>query len=158
TRYRSSAFGEEFRGCLFSTQYMLHKIVRHTLVREGSTFRAEDSDFVTTMDHDVRLTDVVEDADGSLLLVDMGAWFTYGFLGNPVPKPDALGAIYRVRRANVPRVADPRGTALNLADRSARELTTLLGDPRFAVSDRALDRLVRLGNASVPALSAVIGA
>jgi putative heme-binding domain-containing protein len=156
TRYRSSAFGDGFRGSLFSTQYMLHKVVQHKLVQNGSTYRAEDSDFVTTMDHDVRLTDVVEDADGSLLLVDMGAWFTYGFLGNPLPKPDALGAIYRVRRTNVPRIADPWGKALDLSERKPDELIRLLLDPRFAVSDRALDRLVRLGNASVPALSTVI--
>lgn len=157
TRYRSSAFGDDFRGCLLSAQYMLHKVVQHKLVRDGSTYRAEDSDFVTTMDHDVRLTDVVEDADGSLLLVDMGAWFTYGFLGNPLPKPDALGAIYRVRRTNVPRIADPWGKALELSEHKPEELIRLLADPRFAVSDRALDRLVRLGNASVPALSALVG-
>ena len=45
----------------------------------------------------MRLTDVLEDADGSLLVVDMGAWFTYGFLGNPMPRPESLGGIYRIR-------------------------------------------------------------
>lgn len=156
TRIRSSGLGEEYRGRLLSTQYMLHKVVKHELVREGSTFRAEDSDFVTTMDHDVRLTDVLEDADGSLLLVDMGAWFTYGFLGTPVPKPDALGAIYRVRRANAPRIADPWGKALNLAERSPEEVVDHLRDLRFAVADRALERLVKLGDKALPALSAAI--
>ena len=83
TRYRSGTFGESYRDRLFSTHYMLHKVVRHDLIRDGSTFRAEDTDFLTTTAHDVRLTDVLEDADGSLLVVDMGAWFTYGFPGNP---------------------------------------------------------------------------
>src|SRR5258708_33202863 len=67
TDYRSRAFGDEYIGRLFSTQYMLHKIVRHDLNRDGSTFRAEDKDFLTCTTHDVRLTDVLEDADGSLL-------------------------------------------------------------------------------------------
>jgi glucose/arabinose dehydrogenase len=76
TRYRSGAMGETYRDRLFSTHYMLHKVVRHDLTRDGTTFRAGDTDFLTTTAHDVRLTDVLEDADGSLLVVDMGAWFT----------------------------------------------------------------------------------
>ncbi|HJT78237.1 MAG TPA: hypothetical protein VJ739_13620, partial [Gemmataceae bacterium] len=156
TRYRSTAFGPEYRDALFSTHYMLHKIVRHTLVPDGSTYRALDADFLTTADHDVRLTDVLEDADGSLLFIDMGGWFTYGFPGNPLPKPEALGAIYRVRRTDAAPVADPWGKALGLAKRSPRELVPLLDDPRPAVIDQTLARLARLGAVAVPDLEAVL--
>jgi putative heme-binding domain-containing protein len=156
TRYRSASFGEEYRDCLFSTHYMLHKFVRHTLVPDGSTFRALDQDFLTTTSHDVRLTDVVEDADGSLLFIDMGAWFTYGFLGSPSPKPEALGAIYRIRRAGAAPVADPWGKALHLEGRSPAELAPLLHDPRPKVRDLAIDRLVKHGAAAVPTLEGVL--
>lgn len=158
TRYRSSAFGKEFEGGFFSTHYMVHKVVRHELVRDGSTFRAEDHDFLTCKTHDVRLTDVLEDADGSLLLVDMGAWFTYGFLGNPLPKPEALGAIYRVRRTDAAKVADPWGTTLNILKRSPDELIALLQDARPKVRDQAVAQLAKRGAASVPALQAVVRA
>ena len=67
------------------------------------------------MNHDVRLTDVFEDADGSLLFVDMGGWYTYGFPGNPIPKPESLGGIYRVRRKDAPPIDDPWGKKLKLA-------------------------------------------
>jgi putative heme-binding domain-containing protein len=157
-RYRSGVFGSEYQGAFFSTHYMVHKVVRHELVREGSTFRALDADFLTTTAHDVRLTDVVEDADGSLLVVDMGAWYTYGFPGNPPPKPDALGAIYRVKRAGAPTFADPRGKALNIAGRSPAELASLLDDPRPVVRDRAIERLAKLEAAAVKALSAIVRA
>jgi putative heme-binding domain-containing protein len=156
TCYRSAVFGEEYRNGLFSTHYMTHKIVRHTLTRDGSTFRAEDTDFLTSTDHDVRLTDVLEDADGSLLFVDMGGWFTYGFPGNPMPKPEALGAIYRVRRAGAPRVPDPWGKSLVLARRPAAELVALLDDPRPQVRDQAVGRLAALGAAALPDLEAVL--
>ncbi len=156
TAYRSAAFGPEYQGALFSTHYMLHKIVRHTLVRYGSTFRADDADFLSTADHDVRLTDVLEDADGSLLFIDMGGWFTYGFPGNPLPKPEALGAIYRVRRKDAAPVTDPWGKALHLEKRSAGELAPLLDDPRPAVRDLVIARLARLGSAAVADLETVL--
>jgi putative heme-binding domain-containing protein len=156
TRYRSTVFGPEYRDALFSTHYMTHKVVRHTLLRDGSTFRAEDADFLSTTDHDVRLTDVLEDADGSLLVVDMGAWFTYGFPGNPLPRPEALGAIYRVRRTDAPRVADPWGKSLGLARRAPAELVGRLDDPRPVVRDQAVALLAQLGPAAIPNLEAVL--
>jgi putative heme-binding domain-containing protein len=155
-RYNSAAFGPEFQGCLFSTQYMLHKVVRHDLVREGSTFRANDTDFLTSTAHDLRLTDVLEDADGSLLVVDMGAWFTYGFPGNPEPRPNALGSIYRIRRQATPPVVDPWGEKLQIAARSPEELVPLLHEDRFKVRERAIARLAQHGEKAVPALDKLI--
>lgn len=155
-RYRSDAFGPEFQNRLFSTQYMLHKIVRHDLVRDGSTFRADDTDFLTSNTHDLRLTDVLEDADGSLLFVDMGAWFTYGFPGNPPPRPDALGAIYRIKRADGRKITDPWGKALGINSRSAAELAGLLDDARPMVQDQVIARLAHLADQAVRDLASVI--
>jgi putative heme-binding domain-containing protein len=157
-RYRSQVFGADYQDRLFSMHYMLHKVVRHDLIRDGSTFRAVDSDFLTTIDHDIRLTDVLEDADGSLLVVDMGAWFTYGFPGNPLPKPKGFGAIYRVRRHDVPIETDPWGKTLALDSLSPSALIRLLDDRRPRVRDRALDRLVKLGDAALKDLEAAVRA
>jgi putative heme-binding domain-containing protein len=102
------------------------------------------------------LTDVLEDADGSLLFVDMGAWFTYGFPGNPLAKPDALGAIYRIRRTDAKPVLDPWGKALKIADRAPLKLAELLNEPRFKVREQAIDALVKKGDAAVPVLAAIL--
>ena len=155
-RFRSTGFGPEFRDTLMTAHYMTHKLVRSTLVSDGSTFRAEDVDFLVSSDPHLRLTDVLEDADGSLLAIDMGAWFTYGFLGNVLPRPDMLGAIYRIRRSAAPPGADPRGMALRLTERSVAALIALLDDPRPAVRDRAVDRLAKLAADSVAALETVL--
>lgn len=152
TRYRSDHLGAEYRNTLFSTHYMVHKIVRHSLIRDGSTFRAEDKDFVTTMNHDVRLTDVLEDADGSLLFVDMGGWYTYGFPGSPIPKPESFGGIYRVRRKDAPRIDDPWGKTLKLATRSPAELTPYLQERRPKVRDQAIHLLAKHGTEAIPEL------
>jgi putative heme-binding domain-containing protein len=156
TRYRSSSFGDDYLNCFFSTHYMVHKIVRHKLIQEGSTFQAEDQDFLTSSSHDLRITDVLEDADGSLLFVDMGGWFTYGFLGNPLPRPQALGGIYRIRRVGAAPVADPWGKSLNLADRPPQELVAFLNSPRPRVRDRAICQLAQQGRVSVPFLKDVL--
>ncbi len=145
-RYRGVAFGSKYRDRLLSTHYMLHKIVRHELIRDGSTFRAVDTDFLTTTAHDVRLTDLVEDADGSLLCIDMGAWFTYGFPGNPLPRPDSRGAIYRIRRASFPALGDPWGEWVVGHAGSPSALIARLDDRLPKKQDRALARLVKLGN------------
>lgn len=156
TRYRSDHFGPEYRNALFSTHYMVHRIVRQTLIRDGSTFRAEDKDFVTTTHHDVRLTDVLEDADGSLLFIDMGGWFTYGFPGNPIPKPESFGGIYRVRRKDALKIDDPWGKKLNWATLSPPELSRFLQDRRFSVRDQAIHCLGKQGASAVPELERVL--
>ncbi|MGE3780339.1 MAG: PVC-type heme-binding CxxCH protein [Pirellulaceae bacterium] len=148
-RYRADGFGPEFRDTLLTTHYMTHKVVRSRLVPEGATFRAEDEDFLVSSDPHLRLTDVLEDADGSVLVIDMGAWFTYGFLGKVLPRPDKLGAIYRIRRADAVPVPDPRGERVEWHAADVAELVRMLGDPRPAVRDRAADQLVRLGAAAV---------
>jgi putative heme-binding domain-containing protein len=155
-RYRSAHLGKEYQDTYFATHYVQHKIVQSVLTRDGATFRAEDRDFLTTTDHDVRITDVVEDADGSLLFVDMGGWFTYGFPGNPLPKPEKLGAIYRIRRTGAPRVADPWGKSLKLATRPVEDLTEFLDDPRPKVRDQVVALLAKHRAGSVKALETVV--
>ena len=103
TAYRSAQFGPEYHDTFFTTQFNVHRIEKHTLVRDGSTFRSVERDFVTSDSYDVHLTDVLEDADGSLLVVDMGAWFNYGCPTSKIAKPEVPGAIYRVRRTGAPR-------------------------------------------------------
>jgi putative heme-binding domain-containing protein len=156
TRYRSAHLGKEYQGSLFSTQYMLHRIVQNKLIRDGSTFRAEDRVLLSSDDHDVHLTDVIEDADGSLLFIDMGAWFTYGFPGNPLPRPEVLGGIYRIRRVGAPRTKDPWGKSLNLGKLAPAQLAALLDDPRPRVRDQVIARLARLGPAAAGTLEAVL--
>lgn len=155
-RYRSPTFGPEFRDNLITTHYMTHKLVRSKLIRDGSTYRAEDTDFLVSSDPNLRLTDVLEDADGSILFVDMGAWFTYGFLGNPIPRPESQGGIYRIRRVDALPVKDPWGTALQIEKRSPAGLIKLLDDPRAIVRDQAMQHLAKCGREALVVLEAVL--
>ena len=134
-RYRSEAFGKEYRDNFFSAQFNTHKVQRHILERDGATFRGRTEEFLVSTNPDFHPTDVLEDADGSLIVVDTGGWFRIGCPTSRIDKPQIKGGIYRVRRKDAPTIDDPRGLKLSW-DRPAPEL---LDDPRFAVRDRAID-------------------
>jgi putative membrane-bound dehydrogenase-like protein len=72
TRYRGQQFPSPFGDCLFTAQFNARRVVAHRLVRHGATFRSEDDDFVATEDPDFHPSDVLEDIDGTLLVVDNG--------------------------------------------------------------------------------------
>jgi putative membrane-bound dehydrogenase-like protein len=154
--YRSDTMGAEYKGNLFSAHFNPHRVLRHVLHREEGTFRTDDSDFLTSSDIDFHPTDVLEDADGSLLVVDTGGWFLRGCPVSRISKPQFEGAVYRVRRKEAPRVDDPRGLKLGLPGMSPAELARLLEDPRAAVREQAVDYLVQAGLAAVAPLTQLL--
>lgn len=150
TRYESSVFGPDYRDNLFAAQFNLQKVSRHVLTPSGATFTTADSDFVVSDNRDFHPTDVMEDADGSLLVIDTGGWYKLCCPSSQLVKADVHGAIYRVRRKDAPKVADPRGLKLDWANVSAK----YLNDPRPAVVRRAMHLLGKKGVEALPELEA----
>src|SRR5438093_7917885 len=140
-RYESRVPGDDYRDNLFVCSFNLHKVTRHVLVPDGSTFKTKDSDFVTSDNPDFHPTDVIEDADGSLLVIDTGGWYKLCCPTSQLPKPDVLGAIYRIRRVGEPKVEDPRGLKLAWKELKAADLAQRLNDARPAVVRRATQAL-----------------
>src|SRR4051794_34215422 len=122
TIYASKVFGADYQGNLFSCQFNLHKVQRHILQSSGSTFSTRDIDFLTSDNPDFHPTDVIEDADGSLIVVDTGGWYKICCPTSQIAKPEVLGSIYRIRRKNAAALADARGLKLDWIKPSAREL------------------------------------
>jgi putative membrane-bound dehydrogenase-like protein len=147
--YESQAFGKEYEGNLFAACFNLQKVTRHVLVPDGATFKTQDSDFVVSNNKDFHPTDVIEDADGSLLIVDTGGWYKLCCPTSQLVKPDVLGAIYRVRKQGAPKLDDPRGRTIAwdqwvkaLAD-GKTPVMQYWADPRPAVRRRAIEELAR---------------
>ncbi len=136
-RYESTAFGMEYKDNLFAALFNLRKVTRHILTPDGATFACRTEDFVVSDNHDFHPTDVIEDADGSLLIVDTGGWYKLCCPSSQLAKPDVMGAIYRVRRTKAKIPDDPRGLKLNWPALSAVNLANLLGDARPVVRRRA---------------------
>src|SRR5436190_1336504 len=151
TRAESAAFPESMRGNLFSAHHNSRKIVRHVLTRNGSTYTAESVDFVTCENPDFHPSDVLEAPDGSLLVVDTGAWYVQHCPTGKIRSSQAAGGIYRVRAAAPPaggKRAEPVRIPVGL---SAELLQKWLPDP---AASRALARLRRPDTA--PALVDVL--
>jgi putative membrane-bound dehydrogenase-like protein len=151
-RARGGPFGDDAHLTLYAALFNLHDVPRFTLRLDGATFRALEEPFLESDEPDFHPTDVLEDADGSLLIVDTGGWFVH-CPTSQIDKPHVFGGIYRVRRADVKRPDDPRGLGIGWDRLPASDVARLLGDARFAVRDRAAAVLARGGTASVGALA-----
>lgn len=151
--YASRVFGSKYQGNLFACLFNLNKVTRHVLEPSGATFKTRDSDFLVSGDRDFHPTDVMEDADGSLLVVDTGGWYKLCCPTSQLHKPDVLGGIYRIRRKGASGPEDPRGQGIDWANAGGGQLTELLDDPRPAVRSRALGALAKQGSGAVPVLT-----
>ena len=150
-RYRGQAFGEEYKDNLFATHFNTRRMIRTQIERKGATFESHDQDFLVSTSTDFHPTDVIEDVDGSLLVIDTGGWLYFGCPTSKIAKPNITGAIYRVRRKGAAKIEDPRGARLAW-DAEPDRLVEWLDDARPTVRDRAISALAKRGDAAVDAL------
>jgi putative membrane-bound dehydrogenase-like protein len=153
TRYRGSQFGDGWNDNLFACLFNLHKVTRHSVSYVGATLGTRDEDFLVSDNIDFHPTDIVCDADGSLVVVNTGGWYKLCCPTSQLWKPDILGAIYRVRRIGATVPADPRGQKIEWNKLGPDALAALLADPRPAVRERATQRLAKRGAVAVPPLA-----
>ena len=155
-RYRGANFGAEYKDNLFSAQFNPHRVQRHVVFRDAGSFRTEDSDFLTSDDPDFHPTDVLEDADGSLLVTDTGAWYVDACPLSRIAKPELKGSIFRIVREDGAKPEDPRGAKLDWKRASAKELAARLADARPAVRVQAREALVMAGHGAARATEKVL--
>lgn len=155
-RYRGVQFGEEYRDSIFVSIFNTHRVVRVKLEKTGATYQGKEDDFFVSDDPDFHVTDVLEDADGSLLVINTGGWFRIGCPTSQVAKPNILGAIYRVRKKDSHKVNDPRGIKLNLEKQPEEKLAKLLDDSRFVVREKTTDLLALQEDKAIPVLESTL--
>lgn len=155
-RYRSAIFGPEYRDSFFVAAFNLHSVQRFLAERDGATYRLQKHDFLVATDPEFHPTDVVEDADGSLLVIDTGHWFGVCNRTSKRGVPQVKGGIYRIRKKDAPVVVDPWGLQIKWEELAVAPLARLLDDPRWPVRDRAIQQLARPGGASIPTLRQVV--
>lgn len=140
------------RGTILATSFNMRKVTSHVLSEQGASFSTRDEDFLVCDDLDFHPTDLIEDADGSLLVVDTGGWYKLCCPTSQLWKPDILGGIYRVRPVEGPERQDSRGLELDWSQVTDEELVARLDDPRFAVRNRARRVLSKAGSRTIPIL------
>lgn len=140
---------------LSAASFNLHKVTAHRLIPEGAGFRTDDIDLLLTTQVDFHPTDVIEDADGSLLVLDTGGWYDLCCPTSRIDQKTAEGGIYRItskqsrahRRSNDP---------IDWTSLSPQEVVDLLSDKRPWVRRRAGRVLVELADVSVPPLTQIL--
>src|SRR5690606_23421952 len=130
---------------LFSAEFNTGRIMRHVLNPYGGTFQTDDEACITSTSPDTHPTDVLQYADGRLLVVWTGGWLIDACALSRVAMPDVRGGIYRIRRLGVYYADDPRGLSIDWLNLSGGDLVQYLSDPRIAVRERALEILVSRG-------------
>ena len=152
TRYRSGVMDHRFGDHYFATFFNGGKVVRLETQRKGSTYSVTQHEFLSSPSREFHPTDVLEDADGSLLVIDTGGWFYRGCPTSQFAKPDVLGGIYRIRRDGMTTMVDPRGKRIQWENQTPAALMKRLNDTRHEVRAAAINEAVRRGNVIIPTL------
>ena len=134
--------GLGLKGDLVLTEFNTRRVSRHQLSKSGASHSLETSTFLQSDQTDFHPTDVIEDADGSLLVADTGSWYMICCPTSKIAKPDVLGAIYRIVKKGGQPLEDGRGLKLDWKQPRVRWLS----DQRPEVVRRAVDALAKENN------------
>ena len=124
---------------LLCTEFNTRRISRHILSESASSYQVQSSVLIESDQTDFHPTDIIEDADGSLLISDTGNWYKICCPTSTSVSQNATGGIYRLRSKEASKIEDPRGLKLNWD----KPQVTYLSDPRPAVVDRAINLLAK---------------
>lgn len=151
--FRDGMLSDDCRlGELLVAQFNLQRVTRHRLVEQGAALTTIDSDLLVAERPDFHPTDVLEDIDGSLLVVDTGGWYTLCCPTSHIDQSQANGGLFRLvpTEASAGRIVDTSGRAAAVREIAAIDwqrldaqgLVALLGDSRPMVRKLARARLL----------------
>jgi putative membrane-bound dehydrogenase-like protein len=139
---------------LVAALFNLQKVTAHRLIADGATYKSHDTDLLVANRVDFHPTDILEDADGSLLVVDTGGWYGLCCPTSRVDQQTASGGIYRIRRQKPNPATEFASVRWDSA--TVAECINLLDDPRPWISRMAGLRLQTFGNEAVEGLVSVL--
>jgi putative membrane-bound dehydrogenase-like protein len=109
---------------LVAALFNLQKVTAHRLTPSGATFHSHNQDLVVADRVDFHPTDIIEDADGSLLIVDTGGWYNLCCPSSRVDQKTAAGGIYRLTKGeHASLVADNRAASRSRSFDATRPAT-----------------------------------
>ena len=83
---------------LVAALFNLQKVTAHQLQPSGASFTTANQDLVVADRIDFHPTDILEDSDGSLLIVDTGGWYDLCCPTSRIDQKTASGGVYRLSR------------------------------------------------------------
>ena len=122
--------------------FNLQKVTAHSLTPNGASYTASTSDLVVGEQLDFHPVDVLEDVDGSLLIVDTGGWYDLCCPSSGNEERISKGGIYRLKDRNAQK--SPHHTCLTWEEIEyalATNPVSLLAHPNRRVRDHAMTHL-----------------
>lgn len=123
---------------LVAALFNLQKVGAYQLKPKGASYTTINRDLVVGDRVDFHPTDVLEDSDGSLLIVDTGGWYDLCCPTSRVDQKTAAGGIYRLVKENGDAKVLPRNPLIAWDKVSPAELADLLVDARPWIARQAL--------------------
>ncbi len=140
---------------LSAALFNLQKLTAHQLVPRGASYQTVDHDLVVADRVDFHPTDVIEDADGSLLLIDTGGWYDLCCPTSRIDQKTAAGGIYRI--SSVATAAMPIDRSMvDWASVTSKDLVSLLYDSRPWIRRQASTMIQDHGNESIKPLELIL--
>ncbi len=153
-RYRSGTLIPEWRDQWFTAHFNTSEITRTRTRRSGASYAALETETILRMNQpDAHLTDVLEDRNGDLLVIDTGGWFRIGCPTSQIAKPDVVGGIYRVSSAGR---KSPRVENLPWATLTAETVSRHLDARQPWLRERSMIELAMRGHPSIPELQRIL--
>lgn len=92
---------------LVCAQFNLHQVFAHELIPSGATYSTEDSVLMRSPRLDFHPTDVIEDQDGSILILDTGDWYDLCCPSSGIEGQRSQGGIYRLVKKQTNSNSEP---------------------------------------------------
>jgi putative membrane-bound dehydrogenase-like protein len=154
-RYRSGALNPDWTDGWLVTHFNTGEVTLTRTQAQGATFAAtETRSIFKALKPDTHLTDLLEDRNGDLLVIDTGGWFRSGCPTSQIAKPEVAGSIYRLSKKDAgpytaPEYPDwPRLTA--------EQVSGYLGAEQDWLREHAITELAVRGAPSLPELERLL--
>ena len=153
-RYRSGALNPAWADGWVVSHFNTGELTLSKLQENGSTFIGKETTTIfRALKPDTHLTDVLEDPNGDLLVIDTGGWFRIGCPTSQIAKPEIAGTIYRISRKDVTY------QALSYPDwetLTAEQASRFLAAPEDWLRERAITELAVRGAPALPELERLL--
>lgn len=156
-RYRSGKLNPEWKDQYLVAHFNSNQITMTRLKPEGSTFGEAGTEIIFQLNRpNSHLTDVIEDRNGDLLVIDTGGWFRIGCPNSQVARPDVPGGIYRISRKGTDYVKPEFPTPEQWDSYDPIQVAELIDSPDEFIQERAIMEMAIRGHSSIPEIRAIL--
>jgi putative membrane-bound dehydrogenase-like protein len=149
---KSSGILDSPNPILAAALFNYQKVIGLPLEPQGSSYQTTPVDLAVGSRIDFHPTDVIEDSDGSLLIIDTGGWYDLCCPSSRIDQQTAAGGIYRLRSDRSSGRPSERSPKFAWDGLSGEQVVELLDDPRPWIARSALLEIATRGDRIVAEL------